>query len=95
MPKTRKPYIDQEAMSFKEIGKQLGMPTMTVVQVYQRAVSKLRLRYSSPARRAMLTELLADLPEGPGYVGNARRPVQASELPLGKFPLIPKRRTRP
>lgn len=93
--KKDKRYTDDETMPFEGIGRRLGMPTSTVVQTYDRAMKKLRLRFSSPARRQWLTELLADEPSPPGFVGwRDRKPVFASQLDLRKFPIIRSRRQR-
>lgn len=55
-------------MTFKEIGKRLGISTQLVHHTYLSALKKLRKYYSTPERREELRELLAGAHSSPGAV---------------------------
>lgn len=93
--KKGKRFTDDTTMPFAEIAERLGISVTGAVVAYDRAMEKLRIRFSSPARRKWLLELLAPLPSAPGHVAkNLRNPQPISQMRLRNYPIIRSRRQR-
>jgi hypothetical protein len=91
-----KRYTDDDTMPFEEIARRMNMSVAGVVRVYDRAMDKLRLRFSSPARRQWLRDLLAPLPGAPSKVfyGRVLNPAHTSHMDLRLWPLQPRPRKK-